>query len=248
MRPLIGINLDYMPAGKIAGAQTRLHAGYIDCVNQAEGSPILLAPVALEYMDYGLLDRLNGIILAGSPDCISQRRTKQLTHPSGREMNKIKEDFDFALAQYAVSKKLPILAIANGMLELNLVTGGTNYAYIAEDMPKALPHKDITGGPHRHAINILPKTQLDKIYDQPGEIRVNSYHSQAVHKTGPGFKVCAMALDSVIEAIEPVDPLWFCIGVQWHPHSETSSALDINLFKAFIHAADERFMSEVSQY
>ena len=40
----------------------------------------------------------------------------------------------------------------------------------------------------------------------------------------------------VIEAIESADPNWFCIGVQWHPESESASALDMQLFECFVQA------------
>jgi putative glutamine amidotransferase len=40
----------------------------------------------------------------------------------------------------------------------------------------------------------------------------------------------------VIEAIESADTGWFCVGVQWHPESDTASALDMQLFECFIQA------------
>jgi putative glutamine amidotransferase len=41
----------------------------------------------------------------------------------------------------------------------------------------------------------------------------------------------------VIEAYESIEDDWFCIGVQWHPESSTASALDLQIFEAFIDAA-----------
>ena len=46
----------------------------------------------------------------------------------------------------------------------------------------------------------------------------------------------ARAPDGIIEAIEAVDANWFCVGVQWHPESETASALDMQLFESFLQA------------
>jgi putative glutamine amidotransferase len=46
-----------------------------------------------------------------------------------------------------------------------------------------------------------------------------------------------LAPDGVIEAIEATDPNWFCVGVQWQPESESSSALDMQLFECFLQAA-----------
>jgi putative glutamine amidotransferase len=53
---------------------------------------------------------------------------------------------------------------------------------------------------------------------------------------GAKLRVCALAPDGIIEAIEAVDPNWFCVGVQWHPESDTASALDMQLFECFIQA------------
>ena len=91
------------------------------------------------------------------------------------------------------------------------------------------------GQPHRHVCLIEPGTRLEEIYG-PGEIRVNSNHHQAVHLPARGMRVAARSPDGVIEAIETTDANWFCIGVQWHPESDTSTALDLQLFEYFVQA------------
>ena len=86
-----------------------------------------------------------------------------------------------------------------------------------------------------NAILGYSKLILDDIYGG-GEIRVNSSHHQAVRVVGAKLRVSALAPDGIIEAIEAVDPNWFCIGVQWHPESETASALYMQLFECFVQA------------
>jgi putative glutamine amidotransferase len=238
-RPLIGINMDYVPAGKMAGAQVRLHAGYAEAIYASGGMPIFLPPVAKDHDLTALLDRLDGLLLAGGPLDMDPKRMGLEPHPAVQTMPTRREDFDRILCKYVQDRKLPVLAVALGMLELNVMCGGTIYLHLPEDLPKALPHKDLTGGPHRHAVNLLPHTLLDKIYGG-GEIRVNSYHHQAVKQVAPKFQVCALSLDGVIEAYESTDPHWFCLGVQWHPHSETASALDMQLFEAFVSACAQK--------
>src|SRR5207244_2524671 len=90
-------------------------------------------------------------------------------------------------------------------------------------------------GPHRHAVLLQAGSRLDEIYGG-GEIRVNSSHHQAVKTVGSLFRVSALAPDGVIEAIEAVDPNWFCVGVQWQPEADTASALDMQLFECFLQA------------
>jgi putative glutamine amidotransferase len=146
-----------------------------------------------------------------------------------------REDNDRVLVRLIVERQMPVLGIGVGMQQLNATCGGSLYLHLPEDLPRALPHKDPSGGPHRHAILLEPNTRLDEIYGG-GEIRVNSAHHQAVRQVGAKLRACALAPDGVIEAIEAVDPNWFCIGIQWHPESETASALDMQLFECFLQA------------
>ena len=110
------------------------------------------------------------------------------------------------------------------------------FLHLPLDVPKALPHFDPTGAPHRHIILLEPNTRIDEIYGG-GELRVNSRHHQAVNTLGKGMRVGAKSPDGVIEAIEAEDQDWFCLGVQWHPEADTASALDMQLFECFVQAA-----------
>jgi putative glutamine amidotransferase len=238
VRPLIGLNVDYVPAGKSGGAQHKLHAGYCESVYAAGGLPVLLPPVSKEDDLEDLLDRFDGLVLIGGLD-MDPRRMGLALHPAAQPMPPRREEFDRMLCKMAIHRKMPLLAVAVGMHQLNVLCGGSLFMHLPEDQPKALPHKDPSGGPHRHIVLLEPHTRLDSIYGG-GEIRVNSYHHQAVQQVAPRFKVSAKAPDGIIEAIEADDPNWFCIAVQWHPHSETASALDMQLFEAFVQACTSR--------
>jgi putative glutamine amidotransferase len=146
-----------------------------------------------------------------------------------------RDDSDRALIRRLLDRQMPLLGIGLGMQQLNVALGGSLFLHLPEECPRALPHKDPTGYPHRHTVLLEPGTRLEEIYGG-GEIRVNSGHHQAVRQIGRGLRISALAPDGVIEAIEAVDPNWFCVGVQWHPESETASALDMQLFECFIQA------------
>jgi putative glutamine amidotransferase len=234
-RPFIGINADFISAGKHTTAHARLNAGYFDGVVAAGGLPVILPPLAKTALLNALLDRLDGIILSGGLD-LDPRRQQQPTHPSVQPMAERREENDRLLVRLVLERQMPVLAIGVGMQQLNAACGGSLYLHLPEDLPRALPHNDPSGGPHRHAVLLEPNTRLDEIYGG-GEIRVNSAHHQAVRQVGAKLQVSARAPDGVIEAIEAVDPNWFCIGIQWHPESETASALDMQLFECFIQAS-----------
>jgi putative glutamine amidotransferase len=234
-RPLIGMNADFVAAGKHVQAQARLHAGYFDSVLSAGGLPVIMPPLGKDADINACLDRVDGFILTGGLD-MDPRRSGQATHPAVQPMPERREENDKVLIRSLLRRETPLLAIGLGMQQLNAALGGELFLHLPEELPRALPHFDPScQGPHRHAVLIEPGTRLDEIYGG-GEIRINSSHHQAVRKVGAKLRVCALAPDGVIEAIEATDPGWFCVAVQWHPESDTASALDMQLFECFIQA------------
>jgi putative glutamine amidotransferase len=234
-RPLIGINADFFPATKLTGAHVRLNVGYFDSVVAAGGLPVILPPLSKEAEINAYLDQLDGIILSGGLD-MDPRRQGQPTHPAVQPMPQRREDNDRLLVKLVVQRQMPVLGIDLGMLQINAACGGSVYLHLPEEQPRALPHCDPScHGPHRHAVLLEPNTRIDEIYGG-GELRVNSSHHQAIRVVGSKLRVGALAPDGIIEAIEAVDPNWFCVGVQWHPESETASALDMQLFECFVQA------------
>jgi putative glutamine amidotransferase len=233
-RPFIGINADYVPASKVNSPFIRLGAGYLDNVVTAGGLPVVVPPLGKDIDLDAWLDRLDGFILSGGLD-LDPRRLGLPTHHAVQPLPQRRDDSDRLLVRRLLERRLPILAIGLGMQQLNVACGGTLYLHLPEELPRALPHRDPTGAPHRHTVLIEPNTRTEEIYG-PGEIRINSAHHQAVRQVGADLRVGALSPDGVIEAIESTDPHWFCLGVQWHPESETASALDLQLFEAFIQA------------
>jgi putative glutamine amidotransferase len=234
-RPLIGINADFVAAGKQVKAHVRLNAGYCDAVLAAGGLPVIIPPSGKQAEIDDFLDRLDGIILSGGLD-MEPKRHGLPSHSAVQPMAERREENDRILVRRVVERQQPVLAIGLGMQQLNLACGGSMYLHIPSDLPRALPHFDPScNGPHRHAVLLQANTRVEEIYGG-GEIIINSSHHQAVCKVGTGLRLSAVAPDGVIEAIESVKPGWFCVGVQWHPESETASALDMQLLECFVQA------------
>lgn len=235
-RPMIGINLDVIVERGVT-PHLRLNLGYLDAIWAAGGMPVLIPPLrkdSLSELD-PLLERLSGVLLTGGADMDPRRNGQSLTaavHP----MPERREEVDRYLLAWIFQRKLPVLGIGVGMQQLNVFAGGTLFLHLPHDNPRAMPHYDHTGAPHRHMVLIEPNTRLQDIYGTP-ELRVNSMHHQAVHQLGRRMRVAARSPDGVVEAIESTDPNWFCVGVQWHPEDETASALDMQIFECFVQAA-----------
>ena len=158
-----------------------------------------------------------------------------MLHPTVRPLDERREDFDRLLVQLIAERRLPVFGIGVGMQLLNISQGGNLFFHIPEDMPKALPHKDPLDPAHRHGLTVEPNSLMERVYGD-GEIRVNSLHHMAVDDVAPGFEVTARCPDGVVEAIESTQSDWFAVGTQFHPESESASALDLRIFEEFIEA------------
>ena len=231
-KPLIGLNLDYRAAKKDAPAFSYVTAGYYDAITRAGGVPLLVPPVESDDDLNRLLDLLDGMVLVGGAD-LDPRRDGFMLHPSIRLLDSRREDFDRRLMRKIAQRRMPVFGIGSGMQLLNIHEGGNLFLHVPEDMPKALPHKDPLDPAHRHALEVVPGSLMERVYGE-GEIRVNSVHHMAIDAVAPGFQVTARCPDGVVEAIESIRPDWFALGTQFHPESDSASALDLRIFEEFI--------------
>jgi len=229
---MIGLNADFRSAKKDAPAFTFIASGYYDAIAATGGIPIVLPPIANEADLKRVLDLLDGLVLVGGAD-LDPRRDGFMLHPTVRPMETRREDFDRGLVRLAADRRLPVFGIGAGMQLLNVSQGGNLLLHIPEDMPKAIPHKDPLDPAHRHGLTVVPGSLMERVYGD-GEIRVNSLHHMAVDDVANGFRVTARCPDGVIEAIESTRDDWFAIGTQFHPESDSASALDVRIFEEFL--------------
>jgi gamma-glutamyl-gamma-aminobutyrate hydrolase PuuD len=163
-----------------------------------------------------ILREIHGVVYAGNPGGASGSYADEQS-----------------LCLHCRDRKIPLLAIDQGLHTMNATFGGSVYLDLAREVPEALQHRHPPEPGLRHAIMVESDTRLATLYGE-GEIVVNSEHRQAVCRLARGFRVSARALDGVIEAIELEDDDWFALGVQWRPASATASGLDIQLFRGLI--------------
>ena len=231
-KPLIGLNADYRASAKDAPNFMFLADNYAKAIQEAGGIPVVV-PSMQDAQDLEcVLDQLQGFVLIGGQD-LDPRRDGFMLHPSVRCMDPARENFDRLLMQRIASRRLPVFGIGVGMQLLNVTMGGNLFLHIAEDLPNAIPHKDPQDIGHRHGLDVVPGSLMERVYGD-GEVRVNSWHHMAIDDLAPGFRVTARCPDGVVEAIESCREDWLAMGTQFHPEAESASALDVRIFEEFV--------------
>lgn len=240
-KPLIGIVPDYRSGSAeqfSAWPHYALRTNYPTSIEKAGGVAILL-PYDHSAIDY-YLNLIDGLMMVGGNLDINPKRYGEKAHEKV-VLNETRENFEFEiLGKALLIKDFPIFGICNGMQLINVLHQGTIIQHIPDEDPQFMNHLQEHHPDHKnhhnpyHQINIKRETRLRKIIGQD-EIKTNSSHHQAIKKVGNSLVVAGSAPDGIIEAIEKPDHK-FCIGVQWHPEFESSTA-DQKLFEAFVAAA-----------
>lgn len=231
-RPAIGITIGYDQ--RRAGLHL-LRQDYVRSVESAGGLPFVLAPGRPGDAPE-LLARLDGLLLSGGSD-VDPTLFGEPRHPSVTNVVRERDDFEIALAQRALERDLPLLAICRGQQVLNVAAGGT----LVQDIPSQL-EKGVDHDPERerwetaHDVELMPGTRLHAILGKDA-VAVNSFHHQAVKELGQGLVVSARSQDdSVVEGIEAPSRR-FAVAVQWHPESFWNQPQNFSsLFEAFVEA------------
>ena len=239
-RPLIGLTT-YRKTTKQAPSVTyfALMPSYIEAVEAAGGTPVMI-PLGLgDESLLNLLDRLDGLLLTGGGDIAG----KYYHSEHLGQIFDVDEDRDrveLILARAAIEHNKPLLAICRGHQMLNVALGGTLYEDVYKWMPGGMKHDFFDDHPRNyraHAVTIEPDSKLAMALGRT-EAMVNSLHHQGVHDLAPGLVATAYAPDGLIEGVESVDhPL--ALGVQWHPENLIGDdPTMLSLFRGLVNATE----------
>ncbi|MBV9017741.1 MAG: gamma-glutamyl-gamma-aminobutyrate hydrolase family protein [Alphaproteobacteria bacterium] len=214
-------------------------------IDAAHGLPLIIPAIGPRTDCGALLDRLDGLLLTGSPSNVEPHH---YSGPPSREGTLHDPDRDattLPLIREAVRRDMPVLAICRGIQELNVALGGTLHQRIFE-MPERFNHKRRHGrGPMTsdeerygpaHPVMLTPGGLLARLAGTT-EIMVNSLHGQGIDRPAPDLLVEAVAPDGQIEAVS-LPGARFVVGVQWHPeYKPLANPFSKSLFEAFSQAA-----------
>jgi putative glutamine amidotransferase len=214
-----------------------LNDRYLSALVAATGCLPVAIPAVGDKADLlPLLDRLDGLLLTGSPSNIEPHHYEGEPSRPGTLHDPARDATTLPLIREAVRRDLPILAVCRGIQELNVALGGTLHQRVAE-VPGRLSHrppKDAPEGPYApaHSVRLTPGGRLIALIGT-GEIMVNSLHSQGIDRPAPGLFIEAVAPDGQIEAVSLPDSR-FVVGVQWHPEYKLlENPVSLALFTAF---------------
>jgi len=227
-RPLIAVNGRSLTEPREA---LRLDNRYALAVLKAGGVPVGIPPVGGPADLEHLLERVDGLLLAGGDDFDTERLGLGPTHPAARPVPSAKQDFDFVLARSALRRRLPVLGVCYGMQLLALAEGGRLFQHLPEDRPGRREH----GAGARHDVELAAGSKLSRFLGVE-RMPVVSRHHQAVEHVPAPWRVAASDDEGLVEAIEHPE-LPFALGVQWHPEEAPEGSADQRLFGALVGAA-----------
>jgi gamma-glutamyl-gamma-aminobutyrate hydrolase PuuD len=213
------VNVGYVQSQiHIAISKTSKH--YEDWLRSADTSIILVSLYSMKIDSaLTLLSSCNGLLLTGGEDVDPVNYGKVNEIGKCEEIDRYRDSLEFALIKKSISKGIPIFGICRGEQILNVALGGTLYTDIPTDIGKTILHRCPESSKEcLHTISIKDMSLLALITGQKSGM-VNSYHHQAVEKTGPGMRIVATSENGVVEAIESDNTIFksFVMGVQWHP-------------------------------
>lgn len=236
MRPVIGIPCQ---ADFRSGSKRPIYGNnrtYVHAVESAGGLPILI-PLLNDFHELeGLLPRLDGILFSGGID-LQPSLYGEEKHSATETGDPKLDEFEFALASWALQEDIPILGVCRGMQLLNVVLGGDLYQDIGSQYPGCLEHcrRDLPRTTLSHQVNLAEGSMIEKITGVR-QLSVNSLHHQAVKNPGRGVLISGRADDGIAETLEVPDHR-FVVAAQGHPEEVyTHVPVFSRLFEAFVNA------------
>lgn len=182
------------------------------------------------------LNEVDGMILTGGKDLDPSLFGKDSMRAQCGPIDAYRDSLELALVQHSFDRKIPLFGGCRGMQLLNVAKGGSLIIDIPTQRHSHI-HKQEEGDAH-HMVYCHP--WLAKVLERDSA-EVNSNHHQAIDSLAGGFKVLALAKDSIIEAFYWEDRKThpFVLGVQWHPERmDRDDPMAANLARIFLKNLD----------
>jgi putative glutamine amidotransferase len=228
MLPIIGITMSLEGDSKLF-----VKKEYSNAIIMAGGIPFLLPLTQKVHIINKMVQKLDGLLLTGGEDIDPTLFGEEPIDGLG-EIIPERDQMEINLIHNVIEQKKPILGICRGCQILNVALGGDMYQDIKSQKKPVLQHFQRAPKSHAsHSIHIHSSSLLFDII-QKMNIKVNSYHHQAIRNTASQLIPSAFSQDGIIEAVEGTAPN-FILGVQWHPECMVKVSKEaLNIFRYFI--------------
>jgi len=236
-RPLVGVTACLRPSGDlgyhvVGDKYVRAVSGGADCL------PMLIPALGDWHDPEDLAERLDGVMLTGSPSDVEPHHYAGPPAPAGLSHDPSRDGTALPLIRHALRAGTPLLAVCRGIQELNVALGGSLHQRLHE-VPGRRDHrgrKDLdTAGRYAagHTVSIRAEGALAAVLGKT-ESHVNSLHGQGIDRLADALVAEATAPDGTVEAVSMPGAAGFVLGVQWHPEWRYWENPDSQaIFKAF---------------
>ncbi len=172
---------------------------YVDAVIQGtDGIPVIIPAIAARQRIDELLDRLDGVMLTGSPSNVDPAHYGGPPAREGNLADPARDGTTLPLIRRAVDLGVPLFAICRGIQELNVALGGTLHQHVHE-VPGRRDHRSDKSRPPQerydptHPIGVSPGGKLQQILGgrdrHRGQLPARAGHRPAgspARRRGPG--------------------------------------------------------------
>lgn len=171
----------------------------------------LIIPININPNKYFKYFKIDGFLLSGGNDTYSKSKNK---------LSKKRDEFEFAILNYAIINNIPLIGICRGMLFINEYFKGTS--------KKINNHVAVN-----HSITSSSKSKYHSLIKSIKN--VNSFHNYSISKLGNDLNISAVDDFENIEAIEHKKNK--ILGQMWHPERKSSFEKEQNeLIKYFFNS------------
>lgn len=236
-RPLVGVISDRRMQGEhpfhMVGEK------YLQSVvDAADAYPLAIPCLADGFDVLDILDRLDGLLLTGSPSNVEPHHYMGDPSAPGTWHDPHRDLAALELIPAAIRVGMPLFAICRGFQEMNVSFGGTLHQFVHE-LPGYLMHKEnpedpleVQYGPS-HEVEFTPDGLLHTMTGVSSAM-VNSVHSQGVDRLAEELVPEARSGDGLVEAFTVRNSPGFTLAVQWHPEwKPLENPVSTAMFRAF---------------
>ena len=225
-----------------------LSMNYPLALTAAGGLPWLLPCQPERHLVADAVRRSDGVLLTGGDDVDPKLYTKQLPPKVAKTVQRAhaaRDSFEIMLIDEVLHQRKPLLCICRGHQILNVALGGTLFADILLQIPRAMNHSR-TDRKDRvvHEVACEAGSLMARIAGKE-RLGVNSSHHQAVAGVAKSLRPTGVSRDGVVESLELAASangmLPYLLAVQFHPERLFGRhAEHLELFKSFIRACRQR--------